>query len=169
MLDIGFQEILVLMVIALLVFGPDKLPDLGRRLGRAMREFRRASDEFRSTIETNLQIHEESILPPSAPVTPSSEPGAAETAVPGSPSLDEATAPPAGEPGDRLEASAAPGVALPADPFCAQRGGKLLHRTTCEWARRIPDAERIAVKAVSEGWELGLRACPVCDPQEATG
>ena len=47
MLDIGFQEILVMGVIALLVFGPDKLPDLGKRLGRAMREFRRASDDFR--------------------------------------------------------------------------------------------------------------------------
>ena len=54
MLDIGIQELLVLMVLALLIFGPDKLPDLGRRLGRAMREFRRASDEFRSTVEQNL-------------------------------------------------------------------------------------------------------------------
>src|SRR5262245_40968314 len=71
MLDIGVQELLVLMVIALLVFGPDKLPDLGRRLGRAMREFRRASDEFRATIESNLNLHEESILPPSSPSTSS--------------------------------------------------------------------------------------------------
>ncbi|MGH2651489.1 MAG: Sec-independent protein translocase subunit TatA/TatB, partial [Actinomycetota bacterium] len=60
MLDIGFQELLVLMGIALLVFGPYKLPDLGRALGRAMREFRRASDEFRSTIETNLNLHDDS-------------------------------------------------------------------------------------------------------------
>ena len=50
MLDIGVQELLVIMVIALLVFGPEQLPELGRRLGRAMREFRRASDEFRRTV-----------------------------------------------------------------------------------------------------------------------
>ena len=42
MLDIGIQELLVIMVLALLIFGPDKLPELGRRLGRAMREFRRS-------------------------------------------------------------------------------------------------------------------------------
>ena len=57
MLDIGIQELLVVMVLALLIFGPDKLPELGKRLGRAMREFRRASDEFRSTVEQNLQIN----------------------------------------------------------------------------------------------------------------
>ena len=57
MLDIGIQELLVIMVLALLIFGPDKLPELGRRLGRAMREFRRASDEFRSTVEQNLQLN----------------------------------------------------------------------------------------------------------------
>jgi sec-independent protein translocase protein TatB len=164
MLDIGFQEVLVLMVIALLVFGPDKLPDLGRRLGRAMREFRRASDEFRSTIETNLQINEESILPPSASAPPSREPTAPAPAPSSTPSPEPAPVTAAG-----FEESAALAVALPEDPFCTQRGGKLLHRTSCEWARRIPDADRIAVKTASEGRDLGLRACPVCEPQETTG
>jgi sec-independent protein translocase protein TatA len=56
MFDIGFQELLVIGVLALLVFGPSKLPELGRMLGRALRELRRASEEFRSTIETNLHI-----------------------------------------------------------------------------------------------------------------
>src|SRR5207248_1991387 len=59
MFDIGLQELLVIGVLALLVFGPSKLPELGRMFGRAMREFRRASDEFRSTVETNLKIHED--------------------------------------------------------------------------------------------------------------
>ena len=58
MFDIGLQEMLVIGVLALLVFGPSKLPELGRMFGRAMREFRRASDEFRSTVETNLHINE---------------------------------------------------------------------------------------------------------------
>src|SRR2546425_13246722 len=58
MFDIGLQEMLVIGVLALLVFGPSKLPELGRMVGRALREFRRASDEFRSTVETNLHINE---------------------------------------------------------------------------------------------------------------
>src|SRR5215467_6930220 len=67
MFDIGLQELVLIFVIALIVFGPKNLPQLGRSLGRAMREFRRASDEFRSTIETNLQINE----PDPVPVTSS--------------------------------------------------------------------------------------------------
>src|SRR4029453_12465552 len=58
MFDIGLQELILIFVIALLVFGPKNLPQLGRSLGRAMREFRKASDEFKSTIETNLQMNE---------------------------------------------------------------------------------------------------------------
>ena len=66
MFDIGLQELVLIFVVALLVFGPKNLPQLGRSLGRAMREFRKASDEFRSTIETNLQINEPE-PPPSYP------------------------------------------------------------------------------------------------------
>src|SRR5437588_46425 len=64
MFDIGLQEMLVIGVLALLVFGPSKLPELGRMFGRAMREFRRASDEFRSTVETNLHINDFDTSPP---------------------------------------------------------------------------------------------------------
>ncbi len=72
MFDIGFQEMLVIGVLALLVFGPGKLPELGRMIGRALREFRRASDEFRSTVETNLHINDPDpiIQPASTPVEP---------------------------------------------------------------------------------------------------
>src|SRR5437870_13888534 len=58
MFDIGLQELVVIGVIALLVFGPSKLPELGRMLGRTLRELRRASDEFRQTVETNLNLNE---------------------------------------------------------------------------------------------------------------
>ena len=177
MLDIGVQELLVLMVIALLVFGPDKMPELGRRLGRAMREFRRASDEFRSTIETNLNLHEDTILPPSATSGLGGAP--ADGGIAG-PSTDttavRSPAPDGGEPepprgltpepiGPFEEAGSAP--LTPAEPFCTRRGGRLLHRSTCGWAGRIPDAERVALKTAAEGWESGLRPCPVCDPEAA--
>src|SRR5262245_24662516 len=67
MFDIGLQELVLIFVIALPVFGPTNLPQLGRSLVRAMREFKRASDEFRSTIETNLEINEPYPSPAPAP------------------------------------------------------------------------------------------------------
>ncbi len=91
MFDIGLQELVVIFVIALLVFGPKNLPQLGRALGRAMREFRKASDEFRSTIETNLQINEPDPIP-----TPTIEPMPAES----TPAWATADG---GDPTDRLE------------------------------------------------------------------
>lgn len=168
MLDIGFQEILVLMVVALLVFGPDKLPELGRRLGRAMREFRRASDEFRSTIETNLQINEESLLPPSAtsPVTPA--PGDGVSAAAGDGSGQGVVAAEGAQPdGDAAAAGAPTSPAEPTEPFWARRGGRILHRRSCSWRERIPADERIGLEAAADGRDKGLLPCPVCDPREA--
>src|SRR3972149_10633163 len=88
MFDIGLQEMLVISVIALLVFGPSKRPELGRMVGRAMREFRRASDEFRSTVETNLHLNDpEPVIAPEAsapePAAPTTLPSAADPAVAG--------------------------------------------------------------------------------------
>ena len=84
MFDIGLQELVLIFVIALLVFGPKNLPQLGRSLGRAMREFKRASDEFRATIETNLEMNEPDPIPHSAtsslptetPTVSAADPGA---------------------------------------------------------------------------------------------
>ena len=46
---IGMQELIIIFVIALIVFGPRKLPQLGKSLGRGIAEFKRASNELRST------------------------------------------------------------------------------------------------------------------------
>ena len=191
MLDIGMQELLVVMVIALLVFGPYKLPELGRALGRAMREFRRASDEFRSTIETNLNINEESVLAPSASIAAASE--ADQPSVDSTGVDPEDTAAPGGDPAleisapsdpvpfgpaqlDRLEVEGASGgpefaeTVVPRldgiEPFWAQRGGRLLHRSGCGWAGRIAEAERVVFKRVGEARESGFQLCPVCGPED---
>src|SRR5207237_9479842 len=97
MFDIGLQEMLVIGVLALLVFGPSKLPELGRMVGRALREFRRASDEVRSIVETNLHINE----PDSPPVS-----SYASTPTEASPTLPSETEPIAPETSDRRWPSA---------------------------------------------------------------
>ena len=54
MLNIGPQELLIILVIALLVVGPQRLPALGRSIGRGLRELRKAQDEVKRTIQVNL-------------------------------------------------------------------------------------------------------------------
>ena len=51
---IGVQEMIAIFVIALVLFGPKKLPELGRTLGKAISEFRRAKNELKSTFESHL-------------------------------------------------------------------------------------------------------------------
>ena len=51
---LGFQEMAIILILALLLFGPNKLPELGRMLGKAITEFRRASNELKSTFESHL-------------------------------------------------------------------------------------------------------------------
>ena len=76
MFGIGAQELIIILVVALVVFGPKRLPELARSLGRGLAEFRRASNDLRQTLNQE---------PP--PPTPASE----ET--PGPPSLTAGSAP----------------------------------------------------------------------------
>jgi sec-independent protein translocase protein TatA len=61
--SLGLPEIAFIVLIALLIFGPKKLPEIGRTLGRGMAEFRRATDELKRSINTELAL-DESPLPP---------------------------------------------------------------------------------------------------------
>lgn len=57
--SIGMPELIVIFVIALIIFGPRKLPELGKSLGRSINEFKRASNELRSTLEDEIRIEEQ--------------------------------------------------------------------------------------------------------------
>jgi Tat protein translocase TatB subunit len=152
MFDIGLQEMLVIGVLALLVFGPSKLPELGRMVGRAMREFRRASDEFRTTVETNLHINDLDPPPPEPAATAAADPAPL-------PSELEPLTP---------ETAPAGAAAEPehGEPFVAQRGSRIFHRRECSWVGRIPEIDRVYLKRVAEAREQGYGTCPVCEPWE---
>lgn len=56
--SVGFPELLVIFVIALIVFGPRKLPEIGKALGKSLAEFKRASNELKSTLEEEIRTEE---------------------------------------------------------------------------------------------------------------
>jgi TatA/E family protein of Tat protein translocase len=74
MFGLGFTEILVILVVALLVFGPDRLPELARNLGKGLAEFRRASNDLRRSM---LDAAEEPRPRPPLPANAVSEASAA--------------------------------------------------------------------------------------------
>ena len=61
MWNLGFQELLIIFIIALVIFGPRKLPDLGKSLGRSLAEFKRASNELKRTWEEEVRAEEEDL------------------------------------------------------------------------------------------------------------
>src|SRR5262245_55629643 len=103
---LGGPELFLILVVALIVFGPRKLPEIGKSLGRMMAEFRKASNEFKRTIENEVEadkiresmqvelprLHELSTSVPAAPAGTDVSPPAEPAPVP------EAAPEPAGEP-----------------------------------------------------------------------
>ena len=57
--SIGMPELVIILVIALIIFGPRKLPELGRSLGKSIGEFKRASNELRHTLDEEIRVEEQ--------------------------------------------------------------------------------------------------------------
>jgi sec-independent protein translocase protein TatA len=76
--SLGMPELIVIFVIALIIFGPRKLPELGRSLGKSLAEFKRASNELKSTLEEEIRMEEQRVnleasratAPAAVPVVP---------------------------------------------------------------------------------------------------
>jgi sec-independent protein translocase protein TatA len=95
--SIGMPEMIVIGIIALLIFGPRKLPELGKSLGKSIAEFKRASNELKNTLEDEIRSEEIQAARKSAEVPPSAA---------SAPSAAGATAAVHAEPPPRVDAGA---------------------------------------------------------------
>ena len=62
--SIGVPELIIIFTIALIIFGPRKLPELGRSLGKSLGEFKRASNELRNTLDEEIRLEEQRAAEP---------------------------------------------------------------------------------------------------------
>ena len=72
-MQLGMPEMIFIFLLAVIIFGPKKLPEIGRQLGAALTEFKRASNEFKSQLEAeirDLEIDQNTIMPPPSPPAP---------------------------------------------------------------------------------------------------
>ena len=77
--SLGMPELIFILLLALLVFGPKRLPQVGRTLGKGLREFRRATNDLKRTVETEISTAEMQTPRPAREASPAS-PAAAEAA-----------------------------------------------------------------------------------------
>jgi sec-independent protein translocase protein TatA len=78
--SIGMPELIIILVIALIIFGPRKLPELGKSLGRSLNEFKRASQDLQNTLEQEIKLEEQKeqqtrVRPSETPAPSGSDPG----------------------------------------------------------------------------------------------
>ena len=68
--SIGMPELIIIFMIALIIFGPRKLPELGRSLGKSLGEFKRASNELRNTLDEEIRLEEQRASEPAKRAEP---------------------------------------------------------------------------------------------------
>jgi len=105
MFNIGTQELLVILLIALIVVGPRKLPELSRQIGRGLREFRKVQDEVKDMVKIDLNpeppsVHQPGVSGPRRTPTPHRTPRPAAAAA------AEAETPPGPRPVDTTDGAA---------------------------------------------------------------
>jgi TatA/E family protein of Tat protein translocase len=91
MFGIGFQEMLIILVVVLIFFGPKRLPDLAKSLGKGIAEFKKASEEVRKGIDEAVREAESEERAPESPASPAGN--AQRSEVPPSAAGDPASSP----------------------------------------------------------------------------
>lgn len=128
MFGIGTGELLLLLVIALIVLGPERMPKLARDLGRALAEFRKTSDELRSEF-----LNADKYLDAATTAAPPEPPAIVAPQNPPEPALTEAA------------------VATDVPPQPAEPDETLFDKEAREARERLRDPERLE-RAAAEGW-----------------
>ena len=151
---LGGPELFLIFVVALIVFGPRKLPEIGKSLGKMMAEFRRASNEFRSTIESEVEAEkireamriEPPKVEPASPFVPQPAATSAPTASPEStpPPATEGQTPSTEQPVDPAAQPEAPSAAPAAQETAAQ--GAVAHEAVPQTVSRQPENSPIEPK-----------------------
>ena len=115
MFNLGAGEIAVIMIVALLLLGPDKLPELARGIGKFVREFRRQTDDVRGMVEREFYKMDQEVFAEEQPQAKRIEP-------PAEPAPVEAEAPAAASTEGALPPSAYPSVFPPPEGVVAAKG-----------------------------------------------
>ena len=87
--DMGPLEILLILVVALIIWGPEKVPEMARTLGRIVRAFRKATYDITQSVTRELEREEKDLVSPSKEDKnePAKEPSSTDKAAPGSPEM----------------------------------------------------------------------------------
>ena len=150
MFGIGFQEMLIILVVVLIFFGPKRLPDLAKSLGKGIAEFKKASEEVRKGIEDAVKEESagETPKPPedlsAYGKAPGSAPAPEEPAPPVSPPPEMVITPASGAPPDNAPVEPAPSTGAPAAAM---------------ELRRVPPPERHPPRPPGRG-DAGCRRTP---------
>ena len=88
--NLGMPELIMILVLALLLFGPKKLPEIGKQVGRALGEFKRTSNELKRTIEDEMEKATQDLKTGPPPPDPPAA-GAAPASLPAGPAASEAS------------------------------------------------------------------------------
>ena len=152
--DIGPVELVIILVIALLVIGPGKLPDVGAALGRSIREFRKAASDVQDAVKTDVPVTPGGPAPvsPAPAVTPTvvaATPPAPVVAAPAVPVPAMAASPVATDPAVAADPVVAPAVTPP--PAVGPEAAPVTAPTTNELSAPVmPDPAATAADAATE-------------------
>jgi sec-independent protein translocase protein TatB len=106
---LGFPEMLFIVVLALLIFGPKRLPEVGRTIGKGMAQFRKATSDLKRTIETEIALETHETRLPGRPAPSAAQPRQAQLPKPrSSPPASNSTPAPSPAPGGDADGVAAP-------------------------------------------------------------